>query len=269
MHADHRGRLPEAEQERRDHDRGAGEGLEARVDREGDVPEDGHRDEDMIRTYVRCMCDAASHSRSTITLVADRYFLLREPPPGRLRDRRARPRPLARQRGRGDPRGAGPDRRGRAARRKAQRADRPRRRAEPGRGPSTTSRAAASSSRTRSTRWASTSPDATAWTSAPPPAGSRTACSSVVRPRVIALDVAHGQLDWGLRKDERVHVIERMNAREIEPGDLPFRAVAGDGRRLVHLARQGPAGGGRCARGRTRRPAGDGEAAVRARAESG
>ena len=40
--------------------------------------------------------------------------------------------------------------------------------------------------------------------------------------RVIALDVAHGQLDWGLRRDERVHVIERLNAREIEPGDLPF-----------------------------------------------
>ena len=40
--------------------------------------------------------------------------------------------------------------------------------------------------------------------------------------RVVALDVAHGQLDWGLRQDERVHVIERMNAREIEPGDLPF-----------------------------------------------
>ncbi len=40
--------------------------------------------------------------------------------------------------------------------------------------------------------------------------------------RVIALDVAHGQLDWGLRQDERVHAIERMNARDILPGDLPF-----------------------------------------------
>jgi 23S rRNA (cytidine1920-2'-O)/16S rRNA (cytidine1409-2'-O)-methyltransferase len=40
--------------------------------------------------------------------------------------------------------------------------------------------------------------------------------------RVIALDVAHGQLDWGLRNDPRVHVIERANAREIEPGDLPW-----------------------------------------------
>jgi 23S rRNA (cytidine1920-2'-O)/16S rRNA (cytidine1409-2'-O)-methyltransferase len=40
--------------------------------------------------------------------------------------------------------------------------------------------------------------------------------------RVIALDVARGQLDWSLRNDERVHVIERANARAVEPADLPF-----------------------------------------------
>jgi 23S rRNA (cytidine1920-2'-O)/16S rRNA (cytidine1409-2'-O)-methyltransferase len=40
--------------------------------------------------------------------------------------------------------------------------------------------------------------------------------------RVIALDVAHGQLDWGLRNDGRVHVIERVNARELDPAELPF-----------------------------------------------
>jgi 23S rRNA (cytidine1920-2'-O)/16S rRNA (cytidine1409-2'-O)-methyltransferase len=40
--------------------------------------------------------------------------------------------------------------------------------------------------------------------------------------RVIALDVARGQLDWGLRNDPRVHVIERANARELSPEDLPF-----------------------------------------------
>jgi 23S rRNA (cytidine1920-2'-O)/16S rRNA (cytidine1409-2'-O)-methyltransferase len=40
--------------------------------------------------------------------------------------------------------------------------------------------------------------------------------------RVIALDVAHGQLDWGLRNDPRVHVIERANARELDPDDLPW-----------------------------------------------
>jgi 23S rRNA (cytidine1920-2'-O)/16S rRNA (cytidine1409-2'-O)-methyltransferase len=40
---------------------------------------------------------------------------------------------------------------------------------------------------------------------------------------VIALDVAYGQLDWKLRNDDRVTVIERVNARSLDPGDLPFR----------------------------------------------
>ncbi|HET7590363.1 MAG TPA: TlyA family RNA methyltransferase [Solirubrobacterales bacterium] len=40
--------------------------------------------------------------------------------------------------------------------------------------------------------------------------------------RVIAADVAYGQLDAGLREDPRVYVIERLNARELEPADLPF-----------------------------------------------
>jgi 23S rRNA (cytidine1920-2'-O)/16S rRNA (cytidine1409-2'-O)-methyltransferase len=39
--------------------------------------------------------------------------------------------------------------------------------------------------------------------------------------RVIAFDVGHGQLDWGLRNDSRVVVIERANARSLEPSDLP------------------------------------------------
>jgi 23S rRNA (cytidine1920-2'-O)/16S rRNA (cytidine1409-2'-O)-methyltransferase len=39
---------------------------------------------------------------------------------------------------------------------------------------------------------------------------------------VIALDVAYGQLDWGLRNDPRVHVIERTNARHVAPEELPF-----------------------------------------------
>jgi 23S rRNA (cytidine1920-2'-O)/16S rRNA (cytidine1409-2'-O)-methyltransferase len=39
---------------------------------------------------------------------------------------------------------------------------------------------------------------------------------------VVALDVAYGQLDWGLRCDERVTVIERRNARAIAPGQLPY-----------------------------------------------
>ncbi len=41
--------------------------------------------------------------------------------------------------------------------------------------------------------------------------------------RVIALDVAYGQLDLRLREDPRVTVIERLNARELNPGDLPFQ----------------------------------------------
>jgi 23S rRNA (cytidine1920-2'-O)/16S rRNA (cytidine1409-2'-O)-methyltransferase len=40
--------------------------------------------------------------------------------------------------------------------------------------------------------------------------------------RVIALDVGKGQLDWSLRTDSRVVIIERTNARYLEPGALPF-----------------------------------------------
>jgi 23S rRNA (cytidine1920-2'-O)/16S rRNA (cytidine1409-2'-O)-methyltransferase len=40
--------------------------------------------------------------------------------------------------------------------------------------------------------------------------------------RVIALDVGYGQLDWRLRQDPRVTVVERSNARELKPGALPF-----------------------------------------------
>jgi 23S rRNA (cytidine1920-2'-O)/16S rRNA (cytidine1409-2'-O)-methyltransferase len=41
--------------------------------------------------------------------------------------------------------------------------------------------------------------------------------------RVAAVDVAYGQLDLRLREDPRVAVVERLNARELDPGDLPFR----------------------------------------------
>ena len=40
--------------------------------------------------------------------------------------------------------------------------------------------------------------------------------------RAIAADVAYGQIDAGLRGDARVTVIERLNARELQPADLPF-----------------------------------------------
>jgi 23S rRNA (cytidine1920-2'-O)/16S rRNA (cytidine1409-2'-O)-methyltransferase len=39
--------------------------------------------------------------------------------------------------------------------------------------------------------------------------------------RVVALDVGHGQLDWKLRNDARVAVIERFNARNLTLADLP------------------------------------------------
>ena len=39
---------------------------------------------------------------------------------------------------------------------------------------------------------------------------------------VIALDVAYGELHWRLRNDPRVEVMERVNARSIAPGDLPW-----------------------------------------------
>ena len=39
--------------------------------------------------------------------------------------------------------------------------------------------------------------------------------------RVVALDVGHNQLDWRLRSDPRVIVIEGMNARTLTPDALP------------------------------------------------
>ena len=40
--------------------------------------------------------------------------------------------------------------------------------------------------------------------------------------RVIALDVGRGQLDWRLRNDPRVVVMERVNARYLDSTSLPF-----------------------------------------------
>ncbi len=39
--------------------------------------------------------------------------------------------------------------------------------------------------------------------------------------RVIAVDVGHGQLDWKLRNDDRVTVLERTNARYLGPAEVP------------------------------------------------
>jgi 23S rRNA (cytidine1920-2'-O)/16S rRNA (cytidine1409-2'-O)-methyltransferase len=40
--------------------------------------------------------------------------------------------------------------------------------------------------------------------------------------RVIAVDVGYGQLDWRLRCDPRVHVMERTNARHLTPEAVPW-----------------------------------------------
>lgn len=39
--------------------------------------------------------------------------------------------------------------------------------------------------------------------------------------RVYAVDVGHGQLAWKLREDDRVICMERFNARQLSPEDLP------------------------------------------------
>jgi 23S rRNA (cytidine1920-2'-O)/16S rRNA (cytidine1409-2'-O)-methyltransferase len=39
---------------------------------------------------------------------------------------------------------------------------------------------------------------------------------------VVAVDVAYGELDWRLRSDSRVTVIERRNARSLRAAELPY-----------------------------------------------
>jgi 23S rRNA (cytidine1920-2'-O)/16S rRNA (cytidine1409-2'-O)-methyltransferase len=41
--------------------------------------------------------------------------------------------------------------------------------------------------------------------------------------RVTCVDVGYGALDWRLREDPRVTVMERVNARNLQSGDLPYR----------------------------------------------
>jgi 23S rRNA (cytidine1920-2'-O)/16S rRNA (cytidine1409-2'-O)-methyltransferase len=49
--------------------------------------------------------------------------------------------------------------------------------------------------------------------------------------KVVAVDVGHGQLDWKLRSDPRVVVMERQNARTLTPQQLPE-----DARRFALIA---------------------------------
>ena len=44
---------------------------------------------------------------------------------------------------------------------------------------------------------------------------------------VYAIDVGYGQLDWKLRNDPRVTVMERTNARYLKPKDLPLQPTLG------------------------------------------
>ena len=44
---------------------------------------------------------------------------------------------------------------------------------------------------------------------------------------VYAVDVGYGQLDWKLRGDPRVTVMERTNARYLKPEDMPLRPTLG------------------------------------------
>ena len=103
--------------------------------------------------------------------------------------------------------------------------------------------------------------------------------------RVIALDVGRGQLDWSLRNDERVTVLEGVNARALEPADLPFRpslvvvdvsfislakvlgpiraAIADDGEVLAMVKPQFELGRGRVGKGGVVRSGGERREAVR------
>ena len=85
---------------------------------------------------------------------------------------------------------------------------------------------------------------------------------------VVAVDVGYGQLAWSLRSDDRVHVIERTNVRDLLA--RCHRRSRGRRRRrpVVHLAGHGAAGTDRV-RVRRRRYRSHGEAAVRGRKGSG
>ena len=69
-------------------------------------------------------------------------------------------------------------------------------------------------------------------------------------PRVYAVDVGEGQLDWRLRSDPRVRTMEGTNimalrARDLDPppgravADLSFRSLQGAARHILGLTREG------------------------------
>jgi 23S rRNA (cytidine1920-2'-O)/16S rRNA (cytidine1409-2'-O)-methyltransferase len=52
---------------------------------------------------------------------------------------------------------------------------------------------------------------------------------------VVALDVGHGQLDWRLRTDPRVTVLERVNARTLTPATFEMPTIVASTPRLFEI----------------------------------
>ena len=135
-------------------------------------------------------------------------------------------------------------------------------------------RRCAASSRAAARSWrgpwrtsASIPPVASASTSVPPPGASRDCLLQSGARHVVAVDVGYGQLDPRLREDPRVTVLERTNARHLEPQALPagIELVTVDVSFIsLRLLLAAPAGGGA-----RRRSAAAREAAVRGRQGAG
>lgn len=81
--------------------------------------------------------------------------------------------------------------------------------------------------------------------------------------RVFAVDVGYGQLDWKLRQDSRVVVMERTNFRHVQAGDLPEMDMAVMDVSFISLQKILPAVG------RVLRPHGDVVALVKPQFEAG
>ena len=125
----------------------------------------------------------------------------------------------------------------------------------------------ASSWPTRWMPWDSTSPGARALDVGASTGGFTDCLLQRGAEHVVAVDVAYGELDWRLRNDARVTVIERRNARSLRPDELPYAPdlIVIDVS-FISLEKVLP----RCAgvRGCAVRLPGDGQAAVRGRARA-
>ena len=61
--------------------------------------------------------------------------------------------------------------------------------------------------------------------------------------KVYAVDVGHGQLDWGLRQSPKVVVLEKTNARALDNTLIPRSHRRHCLRRQFYFAEESPAGG--------------------------